>query len=287
MCFFTLHRYRVCQHDQIGPFVAFCTISKARASSDESNSTEPSPLDRHGAHGNSTDPISTIDDTTKPNYCGQPLFSPAYISEFGFDSVNCGICQNCNLEESIGNHARPVGNADSKIGLLESTQCSHHHNQLISTGATTGMAFQPHPLGSGVGSCLLSNPFLPKYSSLCTGELQCSPPPFFQRTIPTPFHGQPLPLKCLSPVLEPVMTTGDRNLEHPTNLSATLQQMLHKYPPRTRVAIEKAVANQPLEQRTQTLQTLRACFEEGIRQNCVARGAEPALIVAGAGSPDL
>lgn len=192
MCFFVLHRYRVCQHDEVGKLAAFCTIAKALASSRGDRNTS-----REGcvAQEGSLDPRS--DDVIKPSYCGQILFSPAYIEDLGPDSGSRGICRKC-------------GNTEGPQPL----QPSFHHS--------------------------------------LAGTQQ-----FIQPTTYTPCDRKPpsgLPYHLRSPA-------RSVNTEDPTNVSATLQQMLDKYPPSTRLAIEKAIANQPPDQRTQTLQNLRASFE--------------------------
>lgn len=194
MCFFALYRYRVCQHDQIGPFVAFCTTAKTQAYSGECecDSAQPSRREWFSGYGGSPDSIITMDDYTKFTYCGQPLFSPAYINDFGSDSENCGICQNCNPErklrykdeERIDNYPRLVWNTESKIGLLKS-----NHDQ-IPMRTTTDVSFQPHFFGPGAESCLLSDPSLPRYRPLRAGTLRCysthPPPLYLSHPLPQP-----------------------------------------------------------------------------------------------------
>lgn len=294
MCFFALYRYRVCQHDQIGPFVAFCTTAKTQVYSDEYDNAQSSSREWR-RYGGSPDSIITTDDCTKFTYCGQPLFSPAYIIDFGSDSENFGICQNCNLgrelryedEERIDNYTRLVGNAGRKTDLLKS-----NHDQPIPMRTTTDMSSQPHFLGSGAESYPLSGPSLSRYRPLRAGTLRCCstpPPPLYlshpppqptQQAVHAPCRSRLLPLEHLSHSPGPVIIANSRNPEHPTNLFVALQQMPHNYPPRTRAAIEKAIENQPPEQRTQTSRALQTCFEEEIRRYYRAQGAEPAPIVA-------
>lgn len=282
MCFFALHRYRVCQHDQIGQLVTLCTTAKALASSSEDESVQSSPREWYGAHEGLPYPIIRSNDAIELGYCGQPLFSPAYIIDSGPGSANRGICQNCvNTEalttrhslkrklqnaERTGNSARLEGNT---VGQLGSNQFSQRprpwHLQQTAIGLANSVPFESHVFGPRASDSI----YTPR-----TGCYVPRPPqpsfhhPLFkiqqpiQRTTYTPYNRQ-LSSDFL-PRFRPPAASG--SLENPTNISVTLQQMLHNYPLQTRLAIEKAVANQPLEQRMKTLQTLKASFEEGVRQ---------------------
>lgn len=246
MCFFVLHRYRVCQHDRVGKLAAFCITAKALASSSKDKNTQSSPREWCGAYEGSPD--LRRDDVIKPSYCGQPLFSPAYIKDSGPDSENRGICQNC---ENAAGQGRD--NQQSRRWDLQQT----------TTRSDNRISSQSHVLGSG--NCLpgdsvdtggregfnIPQPSQPSLHNPLVGPQQLIRPTTYtprDRKLPSDFP----------PRLRQPASSG--NID-PTNLSATLQQMLLRYPPGTRSAIEKAIANQPLEQRTQTLQNLRASFE--------------------------
>lgn len=285
MCFFVLHRYRVCQHDQIGQLVTLCTTAKALASSSEDESVQYFPREWYGAHEGLPCPIIRSNGAIELGYCGQPLFSPAYIIDSGPGSANRGICQNCvNIEtlttrhnpkrelqnaertdgERTGNSVRLEGNT---IGQLGSNQFSQRpwYLQQTAIGLANSVPFEPHvfgPRASGSTYTPRTNCYIPRppQPSFHHPLFQTQQP--IQRTTYAPYNRQLS--SDLLPRFRPPAASG--NLENPTNISVTLQQMLHNYPLQTRLAIEKAVANQPLEQRMQTLQTLRASFEEEVRQ---------------------
>lgn len=285
MCFFVLHRYRVCQHDQIGQLVTLCTTAKALASSSKDKNIQSSPREWYGAHEGLPYPIIRSNDAIELGYCGQPLFSPAYIIDSGPGSANRGICQNCvniktlttrhslkrelqNAErtdgERTGNSARPEGNT---VGQLGSNQFSQRprprHLQQTAIGLANSVPFESHVFGPRASDSAYTprtNCYIPPQPSFHHPLFQIQQP--IQRTTYTPYNRQLLP-DCL-PCFRPPAASG--SLENPTNIPVTLQQMLYNYPLQTRLAIEKAVANQPLEQRMKTLQTLRASFEEGVRQ---------------------
>lgn len=293
MCFFTLYRYRACQHDQVGPFVAFCTTAKARASSNEHGNAhgQPSPQGRYSAHEGSPNFTASISDVIWLSYCGQPLFSPEYINDFGRDSINCGICPSCvemempivegNIEKGlrypegmnegrIEKFTRLGGNACGNIGQHKSNQLSQQpgrwRHQQTPTRTPSVVSFQLHALGSGFGNHSIPLPPQPSFHHPLFQNRQP-----IQRAISTPRWQ--IPSEFQSCPSTPLIIADSQNPEHLTNLSGILQQILCNYPLRTRLAIEKAVANQPLEQRTKTLQTLRTSFEEKInRRQYVARG---------------
>lgn len=289
MCFFVLHRYRVCQHDQIGQLVTICTAAKALASSSENESVQPSPREWYGEHEGLPYLITRNNGAIELGYCGQPLFSPAYIIDSGPGSANRGICQNCvNIEtltakhnlkrelqnaeradgERTGNSARLEGNTVGQLGSNQfPQQPKPWHLQQTAIGLANSVPFQSHVFGSK--SCLASdstytpqtNCYIPQPPQASFHHPSFQAQQHIQRTTYTS-HDRRLSSEFL-PRFRPPAVSG--NLENPMNISVTLQQMLYNYPLLTRLAIEKAVANQPLEQRIQTLQTLRASFEE-VRQ---------------------
>lgn len=290
MCFFTLHRYRSCKHDQVGPFVAFCTAARAQALSNQ-HSAQSSPQLEHGVYESFLDPVTGNSNPFEPSYCGQPLFSPEYINDFGPDSVNGGICQNCIEMERLvaqGNFKRELQypketskengltkleeNAFDEIGQLKSNQFFQHTeqqcHQQTSFNTPSNTSFQLHPTSSCFGNHIIPSPLQPSFHHPLLRDQRLA-----QRAIHVPRQQTLSEIQFRSYQTTPE-TAGKQNLEDSMSSSAILQQILQVYPPRTREAIEKAIANQTPEQRAKTHQTLRTYFEEKLQQQEMARGTK-------------
>lgn len=294
MCFFVLCRYRICHHDQVGPFVSFCTTSRARAFPNE-NYTQFFPQGKLNAYERSLNPAVGSSNALGLSYCGQPLFSPEYISDFGSDSTNGGICRNCvemakltaesdtkrdlqyseeSIEGSIDNLASSEGNTygEPEANKLKVDSSFQHKkrwgHQRAPLKTLYNPSFQIYPASSALENRHI---LLPPQPSFRHPLFQNQQP--LQQTVPTT-------RQQISSVVQPYprpttpVTASSQDLEHPTSLSTILHRILYNYPLRTRIAIEKAVANQTPEKRAQTLQTLQAGFEERLRQRYIEQSPE-------------
>lgn len=254
MCFFILNRYRVCKHDQIGGLAAFCTIAKALASPSGDKNIQFSLQEWCGVREGPSNLKSG--GVIEPSYCGQLLFSPAYIRELGPESPSRGVCQKCGV-------------ASGQVrGNQFSQQPRRWYPQQTTVRSDNDRSSQPHAFGPE--SCLSRDSVYTEEREGCNIPRPLQPPSqhplvgtqqLIRPTTHTPCDRKLPP----DPPPWPQPPASSGNTGHPTNLSVALQYILYKYPPRTIVAIEKAIANQPPKQRTQTLQNLQASFESSQR----------------------
>lgn len=233
MCFFTLQRYRLCQHDQVGPFVAFCTIAITRASPNENYTAQHSHQDVFNSFA---DTAVDSNPHTRLDFCGQLLFSPKYINDFGADAVNGGVCENC---------------IEMKRRMEEGTQFSQRTGRQYYHQQT---ADDPH---QHLSSLNFGDYFIPPQESFHHPLIRSQIPVQRRPTLPR-HHASPRVQSRTYP--ETPVTASSQNPEN-----AVLQQILHSYPLLARTAVEQAVANQTPEQREQTLQTYRAVLEGRMR----------------------